>query len=521
MGKLIQDLRYGWRMLIRHRAVTAISVITLALGVGANTAIFSVVNATLLRPLPFIESERLALLWSVNSRDGNLQQPHSFQDFNDIRQQSGSFSEVSAVSSLWFFVLSGGAEPEQIHGQYVSAGLFPMLGAPPQQGRVFSPEEDQPNGAPAVIISDSLWRRYFGGDPAIIGKTLKLDGNQLNIVGVMPAGFQFLERVELWVPVARNALNTRGRSVRYLSVVGRLKQDVTIAQSGMEVATIARRLERQYPDTNSGMGARVVPLHQQVTGNVRPALLLLSGAVGLMLLIVCVNVANLLLARSASRRKELAIRAALGAGRARLIKQLLTESITLSLGGGVAGLFVAIWGIDLLLALSPTQIPRYNKIGVDVTVLCFTVGVSLGAGLLFGLAPALQTAKVNLNESLKDGARGTGFGHRRVSNLLVVAQIAMTMVLLIGAGLLVRSFMRLLDVKPGFVTENVLTAQVMLPTTKYAQLQQRAEFYRQLETRLEALPEVVSVGAVTRLPLGALNNVTSFAQIEGQPVQPG
>src|SRR5262245_17054273 len=248
----------------------------------------------------------------------------------------------------------------------------------------------------------------------------------------MPAGFQFLERVELWVPLTRNAIINRGRSVRFLSVIGRLKQGVTIDQSGAEMATIARRLESQYPDTNSGMGARAVPLHQQVTTNVRPALRLLSGAVGLMLLIVCVNVANLLLARSASRRKELAVRAALGAGRARLIRQLLTESVTLSLAGGVAGLFVAIWGIDLLLALSPAQIPRYNKIGVDVTVLCFTLAVSLAAGLLFGLAPALQTARVNLNESLKDGARGTGFGHRRVSNLLVMTQIAMTMVLLIG-----------------------------------------------------------------------------------------
>src|SRR5215475_4588445 len=348
MAILLQDLRYGLRMLIKHRTVTAIAVITLALGIGANTAIFSVVNAALLRPLPFRESGRLALLWSVNSRDGNLRQPHSFQDFNDLRRQGGSFSEIAAASPLWNFVLSGVAEPEHIQGQYVSAGLFPMLGAPPQQGRVFLPEEDQPNGAPAVIISDDLWRRYFGGDPAIVGKTLKLDGNQFNIVGVMPAGFQFLERVELWVPVARNALNTRGRSVRYLSVAGRLKRGVTIDQSGVEVAAIARRLEQQYPDTNSGTGARVVPLHQQVTGAVRPALLLLSGSVGLMLLIVCVNVANLLLARSASRRKELAIRAALGAGRARLVKQMLIESISLSLAGGVVGLLVAIWGVDLL-----------------------------------------------------------------------------------------------------------------------------------------------------------------------------
>jgi putative ABC transport system permease protein len=521
MGKLLQDLRYGWRMLIRHRMVTAIAVITLALGIGANTAIFSVVNAVLLRPLPFRESGRLALLWSTNSQDGNLQQQHSFLDFNDLRQQSGSFSEIAAASGFWLFVLSGGAEPEQVQGQYISASLFPMLGATPQRGRVFLPEEDQPNGAPAVIISDDLWRRYFGGDPSIVGKTLKLSGNQFNIVGVMPAGFQFLEKVDLWLPAAKNMLVNSSRYVRFLTAIGRLKPDVTIEQAGAEMATIARRLERQYPDTNSGVGARVVPLHQQVTGKARPALLLLAGAVGLMLLIVCVNVANLLLAKSESRRKELAIRAALGAGRARLIMQLLTESVMLSLAGGVAGLLVAIWGVDLSRALSPGQIPKYNDIGVDLTALCFTLTVTLGAGLLFGLAPALQTVRINLNESLKEVARGTGFSRRRVSDMLVVAQIAITLVLLVGAGLLVRSFIRLLDVNPGFISENVLTAQALLPSAKYAGAQQRAEFYRQLETRLKALPEVASVGAVTRLPLGALANVTIFAQIEGQPGQPG
>jgi len=521
MRRLLQDLRYGIRMMLKAPGFTAAAVVTLALGIGANTAIFSVVNAVLLRPLPFKESDRLALLWSTNAREGNLQQPHSLPDFNDLRQQNKSFSEIAAASPLWFFVLAGGSEPEQIQGQWVSANLFPMLGVAPQLGRVFLPEEDQLNGAPAVIISDSLWRRYFSADPGIVGKTLRLDGNQVNIVGVMPAGFQFLERVELWVPVARNPVTNRGRSIRLLSVVGRLKPGVTIDQAGAETAMIARQLEQQYPDTNSGRRARAVSLSQQVTGNVRPALLLMSGAVGLMLLIACVNVANLLLARSASRRKELAIRAALGAGRARLIRQLLTESVALSLAGGVAGLLVAIWGVDLLLTLSPEQIPRYNKIGVDLTVLFFTLAVSLGAGILFGLAPALQTASLNLNEPLKDGARGTGFGHRRASNLLVVTQVAMTLVLLIGAGLLVRSFSRLLDVNPGYVAENVLTAQMMLPATKYSQPQQRAEFYRQIETRLKALSEVVSVGAVTRLPLGALNNITSFVQIEGQPVQPG
>jgi putative ABC transport system permease protein len=516
-----QDLRFGTRTLFKNFGFALVALLTLALGIGANTAIFSVVNAVLLRPLPYNESERLALLWSTNARENNPQQPHSFFDFNDFKQQNQSFSEIAAASPIWNFVLSGGAEPEQIQGQWVSANLFSMLGVAPLKGRAFLAEEDQPNGAPAVIISHNLWQRYFNGDPEIAGKTLRLDGNQVNIVGVMPAGFQFLERVELWVAAARNPIISRGRSIRLFSVVGRLKSDVTVQQANAEMTTIARRLEQQYPDTNSGVGARLVPLHEQVTGNVRPALLLLLGAVGLMLLIVCANVANLLLARSASRRKEMAVRAALGAGQMRLIRQLLTESLTISLVGGAIGLLVATWGIDLLLTLSPAQIPRYNKIGIDMTVLGFALAVSLLTGIIFGLAPALQSAKINLTESLKEGGRGTGVGHKRISNLLVVTEIALTLVLLIGAGLLIRSFTRLLDVNPGFNAENVLTMQMLLPGSKYPQPQQRAEFYRQLESRLKSLPEVVSVGAVTRLPLGALNNVTSFVQIEGQPVQPG
>ncbi len=523
MGTLWQDLRFGLRTLFNNFGFALVALLTLALGIGANTAIFSVVNAVLLRPLPFKDSDRLVLLWSTSARENNPQQPSSFFDFNDFKQQNRSFSEIAAATPIWSFVLSGGAEPEQIQGQYVSANLFPMLGVAPQKGRDFLADEDQPNGAPAVIISHGLWQRYFSSDPDIVGKMLRLDGNQINIVGVMPAGFQFLERVELWVPAAKNPFANRARSTRLLSVIGRLKSDINLQQANAEMAMIARQLEQQYPDTNSGVGARLVPIHVQVTGNVRPALLVLLGAVGLVLLIVCANVANLLLARSASRRKELAVRAALGAGRARLIRQLLTESLVLSLFGGAVGLLVATWGIDLLLALSPAQIPRYNKIGVDVTVLCFTLAASLLTGIAFGLAPALQTAKINLTESLKEAGRGAGadFRRRRTSRILIVAEIAMTLVLLVGAGLLIRSFAQLLEVNPGFVTENVLTMQALMPQSKYPLPQQRADFYRQLEARLKSLPGVESVGAVTRLPLGALNNVTSFVQIESRPVQPG
>jgi putative ABC transport system permease protein len=525
MDTLWQDLRYGLRMLRTRPGFTLVAALTLALGIGANTAIFSVVNAVVLRPLPYPDPERLVMLWGTNARDGNQQQPASYAEFNDWKNQARSFSALAGASPAWTFTLTGGGEPEQIQGLYVSANLFPMLGVTPARGRAFLPEEDRTGGPPVVIVSQGLWQRRFGGDPNVIGKTLTLGGNSLTIVGIMPSGFQFLEpEAEVWVPLAQNQFANNARVVRLLSVIGRLKDDVKPEQASAELATIARQLETQYPNTNTGVGLRLVALHEQVTGKVRPALLLLFGAVGLVLLIACANVANLMLVRSAARRKEIAVRAALGAGRLRLIRQLLTESIALSVLGGAGGVLLAAWGVDLLLAMSPIQLPRYHKIGIDAAVLGFTLAATVVTGIVFGLAPAWQAAQLDLHAALKEGGRGAmaDAGQRRLSNLLVIAETAMALVLLISAGLLLRSFVRLLEVDPGFATENVLTMQVGLPNATYSQPGQRIAFYQQLEERLKALPEVQAVGLVTRLPLlAALNNVTSFLTIEGRPVPAG
>ncbi len=520
----MQDLRYGLRMLLKNPGFTLIAIITLALGIGANTAIFSVVNAAVLRALPYPNADRLVMLWGTNAKDGNQQQPASFGEFNDWRAQMRSFDQVAGASPPWNFVLMGGSEPEPIQGMWVSANLFSTLGVMPARGRAFTPEEDRVGGAPVVIISHGLWQRRYGADPDVVGKTLSLGGRSFTIVGIMPAGFHFLEPAELWTPLQQNQFASSVRTVRLLSVVGRLKADVTVQQANAELDQLARQWESQYPDTNTGVGLRMVSMHRQVTGKVRFGLLLLFGAIGLVLLIACANVANLMLARSAARRKEIAVRAALGAGRLRLIRQLLTESIVLSLLGGLGGILLAVWGMDLLLKLNPVQLPQYHRIEIDLAVFGFTVLASVLTGILFGLAPALQASKLDLHAALKEGGRSAlaDAGQRQLSNLLVIAEVAMALVLLAGAGLLVRSFVRLLDVNPGFATENLLTMQVGLPNATYAQPERRIAFNQQLEERLKAMPEVASVGLVTRLPLqSALNNVTSFLSIEGRPMPPG
>lgn len=525
METLIKDIRYGFRGLLKHPVFTAVAVITLALGIGANTAIFSVVNAVVLRPLPYQQPDRLVMLWGTNAKEGNPEQPASFLDFIDIKNQAKSFSELAAASPLWNFTITGDDEPEQMRGMYVSANLFHLLGVGPQRGRTFVPADDQVGVTPVAIVSNGLWQRRFGGDENLVGKTLTLNGNAVTIVGIMPAGFQFLEpESELWIPLSQNQFANSARNVRLLSMVARLNPDVGPEQASAELNNIARHLESQYPDSNTGVGLRLLALHEHTTGKAKPALQLLFGAVGLVLLIACANVVNLMLVRGAARRKEIAVRVALGAGRIRLVKQLLTEGIMLSLLGGVGGVLIATWGIKVLLSLNPFQLPRHNEIGIDLTVLGFTLIASIVTGILFGLAPAWQALKFDLNTALKEGGRSAGAdgGHHSLSNLLVVAEVAMAMVLLIGAGLLIRSFVRLLEVKPGFVTENVLTMQIGLPNATYAQAPRRIAFYQQLEANLKSLPEVSAVGIVTRLPLlSALNNVTTFLNIEGSTTPMG
>jgi len=519
---MLKDLRYGLRSLLKHRTFTAVCVVTLALGIGANTAIFTVVNAVVLRPLPFQDAERLAMIWTT--KDTNQEQPLSFADYSDLKNQTKSFSAVGAASPLWNFTLTGGQEPEPLQGMYVSATMFELLGVAPERGRNFTVEEDRVGGTPVAIISHGLWERRFGVDPNIVGKSITLSGVNGTVIGVMPADFQLLDpAAEVWVPLAQNQFASSARQVRLLSVVGRLADDLKPTAANTELSAIANQWAGQYPDSNSGVSMRVVPLHQQVTGKLRPALLLLLGAVGLVLLIACANIINLMLVRSASRQKEIAVRAALGAGRVRLLRQLLTESVTLSLLGGAGGVLLGSWGVQALLSLNPIPLPRYNQIRLDLTVLAFTLAASVITGIVFGLAPAWQTLKFDLHTALKEGGRASiaDSGQRRLSSLLVIAETAMAMVLLIGAGLLLKSFAHLLDVKPGFVTENILTMQIGLPNTGYQEPQKRAAFLRQLETSLSAAPEVVSVGSVTRLPLlSALNNITTFLNIEGRQMSP-
>jgi putative ABC transport system permease protein len=523
MHTLLKDIRYGLRGLMKHPGFTVIAILTLALGIGANTAIFSVVNAVVLRPLPYYEPDRLVML--LGARESNQEQPASFADFNDFKNQTKTLNTIVGVSPLWSFALIGEGEPEQIQGLFASADVFQMLGVVPQYGRVFLPEEDRAGGTPVVIVSHGLWQRRYGADPSLVGKTLNLSGTQATVIGILPAGFQFLEpTAEVWMPLQQNQFATSARNVRLLSMVGRLNPNVKPEQAAAELSTIAGQLAAQYPDTNSNIGLRLVPLHEQTIASVRPALQLLFGAVGLVLLIACANVVNLMLVRGTARRKEIAVRAALGASRLRLIRQLLTESITLSLFGGAGGVLLATWGVKALLAVNPFSLPRANNIGIDAVVLAFTLAASFITGIVFGLAPAWQALKLDLHTTLKEGGRNAApeSGQRRLSNLLVIAEMAMAMVLLIGAGLLIKSFVRLLEVKPGFVTDNILTMQISLPNASYAQAARRIAFMQQLETNLKGLPEVMSVGFVTRLPLmSSLNNVTTFLTIEDRPVPVG
>ena len=520
MGNLWQDIRYGFRMLLKKPGFTAIAVLTLALGIGANTAIFSVVNAVLLRPLPFAEPDRLVMVYEKRLKLGRTRNPVSAPDFIDWRAQNTVFENMAAYT-WWNANLTGGDEPERIMGAVASAGLFPTLGVEPALGRSFTPEEDQPNANRVVVLSHGLWQRRFGSDAGIIGKTLTLNGNSFTVVGVMPRGFHFPDKqIEMWAPLALNTSEAGNRGSHYLHVVARLKPGMSLPQAQAEMETIASRLEQQYP-VNVGHSVNIFPLYEETVGSIRPALLVLLGAVGFVLLIACANVANLLLVRGSARQKEIAIRTALGAGRFRIIRQLLTESVLLAIVGGGLGLLLAIWGTDLLVALSPPETPRVSEIGLDRAVLGFTLAVSLLTGMVFGLLPALQASKPDLNDSLKEGGRSQmASGSRsRIRSLLVVAEVASALVLLVGAGLLLKSFIRLREVNPGFNPENVLTMQLSLPQTKYKEEHQQAAFTQQVLQRIGTLPGVNAAGAVAGLPLSG-NSASRYFAIEGRPERP-
>jgi putative ABC transport system permease protein len=537
METLFQDLRYGLRVLLKRPGFTAVAVAALALGIGANSAIFSVVNGVVLRALPYKDPGRLTMVWSrrplLQTQAGSSEFPVSAADFIDWRDQNQSFEQIAAFHSQAFNI-TGAGEPEYLGGVRASASLFSLLGVEARLGRTFTAEEDQSGADRVVIISHGLWQRRFGSDRNIIGQKITLNDEAYTVVGVtppgfqfprkgeMPAGYQFPRQADIYTPLALTPNQETNRGRNYLAVVARLKPQVTLAQAAADMESIADGLKQRYPQTNTNKEINLVSLHQQVTGKVRTALFVLLGAVAFVLLIACANVANLLLARAASRQKEFAIRTALGASRARVVRQLLTESILLSLVGGMLGLLLSLWGIDLLRAIVPANLPRLDAISLDGRVLGFTFVISLLTGIVFGLAPALQVSKPDLNEALKEGGRASsvGFRHNRFRSLLVVAEVALSLVLLIGAGLMIRSFTRLINVDPGLNAHNVLTLDIGLPRAKYTGPQQVA-FFQQVIERMQALPGVQSAGAVYPLPLSGGEEGMGFAIENRPPPAPG
>jgi putative ABC transport system permease protein len=500
-------------------------VLALALGVGANTAIFSVVKAVLLSPLPYPESERLMWLREVNPSNGILDEPASAPNFNDWRAQARSFEGVAAFTDA-AMTLTGEGEPERVPCVVTSANFFSVLGVAPALGRGFLPEEEAEGKNRVVVISDGLWRRRFGASPNALGQTLTLSGNVYTVVGVAPAGFKSpvggSKPEEFWAPIAFNFDETRRRS-DYLDVIARLKPGATVEQARADLDGIASNLARAYPGTNAGWGVAVKTLHEQVVGDVRASLLVLTGVVGFLLLISCANVANLLLARSSARRQEVAVRSALGARRGRLVRQFLTESVLLALAGGGLGLLLAAWGVELLVGLGPGNIPRLDEVGLDARVLLFTLAVSVATGVVFGLLPALSASKTDLAESLKEGgSRGStaGRGARRLRNSLVVSEIAIAVVMLAGAGLMIRSFQRIQEVDPGFRPARILTFDFSLPSAKYKEDAQVTAFQEQLIERVASLPGAERAALIDTLPLsGGSGNIASFS-IEGRPDPP-
>ncbi len=525
MGNLLQDVRYGFRTLWKSPAFTLIAIAALALGIGANTVIFSVVNALLLRPLSFPHSEQLTAILVKDPDTGEHYSSYSYPNFQDIRDQNQVFEHVAASYMTTAFLRTGD-EPERLRGTYASADLFPLLGVNPLVGRAFSMEEEKPGSEQVIVLSYDLWQRRFGGDPAIVGQQLFINDQSRTVLGVMPQGFKFpvgARQAEFWMPLASN-LSEGARAARgavFMQLIGRLKPGVTLEQAQAEMNAIASRLETQYPDANTGLNIALLPSHERLVGKVRPALLVLLAAVAFVLLIACANVANLMLARATVRRKEVAIRTALGASRWRVVRQMLTESLLLSALGGAAGLLLAMWGMDLLVAVIPADIPRTGEIGLDKYVLLFTAVVTTLTGLIFGLVPALQASKTDLNETLKDGTRGMsgGMQRNRVRSALVITEIALSLVLLIGAGLLFQSFRRLLEVSPGFDADEVLTAEVTVSDKKYPEEAQRSAFYREALGRMQALPDVQAVGVIYPLPLGGSFESFTF-DIAGRPPFP-
>jgi putative ABC transport system permease protein len=514
-----QDLRYALRMLRKKPGFTLVAVITLALGIGANTAIFSVVNGVLLRPLPIKEPDRLMMI-----RETKLPQFPEFSvasgNFLDWQKQNTVFERLVAFRGVSFNLIGTG-DPERLRGMAVSDGFFPMLGGQPQLGRDFLAEENKPGHSNVVILSQGLWQRRFGGDAKILNQSITLDAQSYTVVGIMPAEFRLDDReTDLWTPVAFTEQHAQNHGGHSFAAIGQLKRGVTPEQARAELSAIAGRLAAQYPQ-DVGWNIKLIPLQEFSVRSIKPALLVLLVAVAFVLLIACVNVANLLLARAAGRQKEIATRSALGAGRWRIVRQLLTESVLLAIVGGAVGLLLARWGMALLLQLAPQDLPRLSSVSLDGRALAFTAAITLLTGLFFGLVPALQASKPNLNETMKDAGRGSTEGGRRqlIRNTLVVLEVASALVLLVGAGLMIKSFWRLQQVDPGFDPQNALTMSVQLPKGKYPEEVQQVAFFQQLLERTAALPGVQAAGASQVVPLSGSDMVLAF-EIDGRPPLP-
>jgi putative ABC transport system permease protein len=517
MGVLLQDIRYGIRMLLRSPGFTIVAVLTLALGIGANTAIFTVVNAVLLRPLPYKDASRLVNLNSTLTYFPEFHLGESPADFVDIKTKNQSF-ESMAMYQMSAMNLTGEGNPEEISAGAVSPNLFPMLGVRPLRGRWFIEEEEQPGKDSTAILSYGLWQRRFGADPGAIGKNLTLNGKLYTIVGILPSGFRFPQKTDLWIPLALSPADLREREMHGTEVLAKLKPGVELQRVQAELNAIASHLASQYPNVDQGLGLLVIPLQEARVGGVRPALLVLFGAVGFVLLIACANVGNLTLARSLKRQREMAIRAALGASRSRIAWQLLVESVLLSLAGGVFGLLLALWGVDALRSFAPANTPRLDELRVDPGVLCFSFAISALAGILFGLVPAIQSSRADLNSSLKEhgAARSGKFERHRLRSVLVVSQVALALVLLTGSALTIQSFSRLTSIKPGFRTDHLLTLSIHLPSSKYPKESQQINFAQQLLEKVKPLPGVINVAGASMPYLRGRMSLSTI-QIEGVP----
>ena len=534
MQSLVQDVRYATRSLIKRPGFLVIAVITLGLGIGANTAIFSVVNAVLLKPLPFKDPERIVMLWGFLPKYAQTSDklPSSAGNYLALAKETQSFEHLSAFRS-WSWQLTGGLEPEQLQGARVSANFFAAIGATPMLGRPFAAEEDDPNRAPVAVISYGLWQRRFGSDQTVVGRTITLSGRTVTVVGVMPPGFrfpgganlipglQFAFQNDVWMPLALSDEERAQQGNLNLALVGRLKPGVSAAQAELET----RSIQSSLPLGKIGYTVNLVPLYQQMSGGVRKLMLVLLATVAFVLLIACANIANLLLTRATSRQREIAIRVALGAGRLRVIRQLLTESVLLSLLGGTIGFAFAVWGNSFLVSLIPKDVPRIQEVGIDLRILGFGLTISFITGIIFGLVPALQGSKVDLQNSLKEGSRGVISGRRqnRIRNVLVVSEVSLAVVLVMGATLLTRSFIRLLDTNPGFDASNVLKLNVALPTiapSRYAKESEQVAFFSQLIEQIKKVPGVDSAAGVVTLPLTGAFESTDVL-IEGQATEAG